>query len=254
MKTIAISNQKGGVGKTTTATSLAYGLKMSGKKVLLVDCDTQGNSSDTYRASITEGSPTLSDLLFSEEKAEDCVQTTEFGDILAADDVLADAEQHLKGVTGYFRLKNRLAQLEDKYDHIILDTPPNLGIMLQNALIAADGIIIPVNCGQYSFQGMSRFMGTVLEIKGQPNPNLEVLGLLLVKYRSNTLLAKEIIEGLPELTQRLGTGVFESKIRMRQSVENSQAAQMPLQEYAPVDDAAIDYMSLIEELRKRGIV
>ena len=254
MKTIAISNQKGGVGKTTTATSIAYGLKMIGKKVLLVDCDTQGNSSDTYRASIAESSPTLSDLLFSNENAEDCIQTTEFGDILAADDVLSDAELHLTGVTGYFRLKNRLAPLAEKYDHIILDTPPNLGIMLQNALIAAEGIIVPVTCGQYALQGMSRFMETVLEIKGQPNPSLEVLGLLLVKYRGNTLLAKEIVDGLPELTKRLGTGVFDTKIRMRQSVENSQAARTPLQEYSPLDDAAIDYMALIEELKKRGIV
>ena len=254
MKVIAVSNQKGGVGKTTTACNLAYGLKMRGKKVLLVDCDPQGNSSDTYRARIEDGYPTLSDLLFSEEPALDCIQHTEIGDILAGDSILEDAETHLKGFTGYFRLKKRLTSLLPHYDYIIIDTPPNLGLLLQNALIAAEGVIVPVTCGQYALQGMSRFMDTVLDIKGQPNPDLEVLGLLLVKYSERTMLAREVTEGLPGLKERLGCEVFETKIHQRQEVENSQAARMPLHMYCPDGDTTHDYAQLIDELEKRGVL
>lgn len=254
MKIIAVSNQKGGVGKTTTAVTLAYELTKRGKRVLMVDCDPQGNSTDTYRGSSAEGYPTLSDLLFTNEPAEECIQHTEVGDILAGDPILEDAEKKLTGFSGYFRLKKRLEPLEALYDHIILDTPPNLGILLQNALIAAQGVIVPVTCSQYALQGMSRFIDTVIDIKSQPNPSLEILGLLLVKYKPDRVLAREIVEGLPDLMGRLGTTVFETKIRAREAVEKSQAARMPLQEYSPRDDAAADYMEFTNELRKRGII
>lgn len=254
MKIIAISNQKGGVGKTTTASNLAYGLTLRGKRVLLVDSDPQGNSSDTFRANTSNDYPTLSDLLFTTEPAEECIQHTEFGDLLAGDSVLEDAEAHLKGAGGYFRLKKRLEALEPLYDHIIIDTPPNLGILLQNALIAAEGVVVPVTCSQYALQGMSRFIDTVTDIKSLPNPRLEVLGLLLVKYSGNTMLAREVLDGLPDLQNRLGTTVFETKIRKRQDVENAQAARMPLHGYSPTGDATVDYDALIDEFGKRGIL
>ena len=254
MKIIAVSNQKGGVGKTTTATNVAYGLQLRGKKVLLVDSDPQGNSTDTWRAKNTDSYPTLSDLLFSNEPVEECIQHTEIGDILAGDPILEDAEKHLKGVAGYFRLKNRLAPLEGKYDYVIIDTPPNLGLLLQNALIAADGVIVPVTCGRYSLQGMSRFIETVNEVKAQPNPDLKIYGLLLVRYIANTLLAKDVVEGLPALTIELGTDVFDTKIRNTIEVEKAQAARVPLEQYSPESTAAIDYMDFIDELEKRGIL
>ncbi len=254
MKTIAISNQKGGVGKTTTATSLAFGLMQRGKKVLLVDCDPQGNSTDTWRAKNTEGYPTLSDLLFSNEPAEECVQHTEIGDILAGDAILEDAEKHLTGFAGFFKLKKRLEPLLPLYDHIILDTPPNLGILLQNALIAAEGVIVPVTCGRYALQGMGRFIETVDDVKSQPNPDLEVLGLLLVKYAGRTVLAREVVSGLPDLTEKLGTNVFETRIRRTEEVEKAQANRVPLQNFSPEATASQDYNTLIEELEKRGII
>lgn len=252
MRIIAVSNQKGGVGKTTTATNLAYGLQLRGKKVLLVDADPQGNSTDTWRAKNTDGYATLSDVLFSNEPVEECIQTTEIGDILAADQVLEEVEVRLKGVSGYYRLKNRLAPLESKYDYIIIDTPPNLGLLLQNALIAADGVIVPITCGRYSLQGMSRFIETVNEIKSQPNPELKILGLLLVRYMGRTVLARDVVDGLPVLTEELGTDVFDTKIRNTIEVDNAQAARVPLEKYSSEATAAIDYMSFIDELEKRG--
>ena len=254
MKIIAISNQKGGVGKTTTATILAFGLKLRGKKVLLVDCDPQGNSTDTWRAKNTDGYPTLSDLLFTNDPAEDCIQHTEIGDILAGDPVLEDAEKHLKGVAGYFRLKKRLEPLVALYDHIILDTPPNLGILLQNALIAAEGVIVPINCGRYSLLGMSRFIETVDEVRSQPNPNLQVLGMLLVRYKGRTQLAREVVDGLPVLSEKLGTSVFDTKIRNTEEVEKSQAHRLPLQRFSPGATATLDYEALIDELIGKEIL
>lgn len=251
---IAISNQKGGVGKTTTATALAYGLKLRGKRVLLVDCDPQGNSTDTWRAKNTSGYPTLSDLLFTNEPAVECIQHTEIGDILAGDPVLEDAEKHLKGVAGYFRLRKRLEPLVEIYDHIILDTPPNLGILLQNALIAADGVIVPVNCSRYSLQGMSRFVETVTDVKAQPNPDLRVLGMLLVKYSGRTVMAREVVSGLPELAETLGAGVFETKIRSTVEVEKAQANRVPLQRYSAEATASIDYDAFIDELIRGGVI
>lgn len=254
MKIIAVSNQKGGVGKTTTATTLAFGLKLRGKKVLLVDCDPQGNSTDTWRARNTQGYPTLSDLLFSNEPALECVQHTEIGDILAGDSVLEDADKHLTGGNGFFKLRKRLEPLVPLYDHIILDTPPNLGILLQNALIAAEGVIVPVTCGRYALQGMGRFIETVDDVKSQPNPELKVLGMLLVKYKGRTVLAREVVSGLPDLTQKLGTTVFETKIRQTEDVEKAQANRMPLQRFSPTATVADDYDELINELERRGII
>ena len=138
--------------------------------------------------------------------------------------------------------------------HIIIDTPPNLGILLQNALIAADGVIVPVTCGRYSLQGMSRFIDTVNEVKLQPNPDLKIFGLLLVRYMDRTVLARDVVEGLPELMTELGTDVFDTKIRNTIEVEKAQAARVPLDVFSPEATAAIDYRDFIEELEKRGIL
>ena len=250
MKIIAVSNQKGGVGKTTTATNLAYGLQLNGKKVLLVDCDPQGNSTDTWRASSADGYPTLSDLLFTNEPAEECIQHTEIGDILAADGLLREVDVRLKGVSGYYRLKNRIAPLMEKYDYIIMDTPPNLGLLLQNALIAADGVIVPLSTSKYALDGMGQFIETVNEVKSMPNPNLKVLGLLFVKYMERKVLAKEVENGLPEILDQLGTSIFESKIRLDEAIEQSQAARMPVYMYAPKARATSDYVTFTEEIER----
>jgi len=249
---IAISNQKGGVGKTTTATNLAYGLQMMGKKVLLIDSDPQSNSSSTWRADVSDGNATLSDLLFFNEPWENCIQHTEIGDIIAADDVLDEASVRLNSVAGYFRLKYRLEPLKSVYDYIIIDTPPNLGILLQNALIAADGVITPITTSQFALDGMGKFIQTVNDVKMETNPKLEVLGLLFTKYDKRKLLAKDVKDELPDVMAELGTGIFETTIRIDEAIEQSQAAQMPVEMYAPKARATEDYIKFTQEVLNYG--
>lgn len=254
MEIIAVSNQKGGIGKTTTATNLAYGLSMRGKRVLLVDCDPQCNSSKTYRAELKDGSPTLADLLFTNEPARECVQHTEFGDILASDRALDEAETRLKGFGRFFRLKNRLAELSEDYDQIILDTPPALNLLLQNALIAAEGVIVPILSDSFSVDGLNDFYQTVLDVKSQPNPALEILGLLLVRYDKRSVLNKEVAYAMPKVAGMLNTVAFESKIRHTIAVPESQVERMPIFKYNPKCTAALDYDALITEMEGREII
>lgn len=254
MKIIAICNQKGGIGKTTTATNLAYGLQKRGKRVLLVDCDPQRNSSDTYRADLSDGAPTLADLLYSNDPAAMCIQHTELGDILAADRLLEDADKYLKGVSGYYKLRNRLKEVEGDYDHIIVDTPPALNLLLQNALIAAEGVIVPISCDKYALQGLADFYGTVVDVRSQPNPDLTILGVLLVKYRKRSKLTRDILEGLPAVTTMLGTSLLDTTIRENVAVSEAQALRLPVVEYDSKCAATQDYMALIDELTNRGIV
>ena len=254
MKTIVVSNQKGGIGKTSTATALAGELMLRGKKVLFVDADPQRNSSDTYRADLSDGSPTLADLLYTDEPAENCIQHTETGDILAADKALADVEKYLKGFSAYYRLKQRLEPLKEKYDYIIIDTNPHILLLLQNALIASDGIIIPVEAGRYEVSGMVDFTDTIYDVKTQPNPDLKILGVLVVKYDTRNNVDKEIADGLPEIAEKMGTIAFDTKIRKNVDVKNAQKYRMLLHEYAPKSAAAVDYSQLTDELEKRGII
>lgn len=245
MKIIAVANQKGGIGKTTTSLALAAGLKRLKKKVLLVDLDPQANASDTYRAEI-EGVGTAYDLLV--EGDADCIQHTEVGDIVAGDPSLKDAAKLLDGVSAAYRLKKGLASIVPNYDYIILDTPPALSVLLTNALTAADTVIIPLTSDRYGLHGLVQLNDTIKDIKEFTNPSLNVAGLLLVKYRKKTTLAKAVDETLPEYAELFGTKVFDTKIRESIEARKAQAAQLGLFEFAPYCTTARDYESFIKEL------
>ena len=252
---IAISNQKGGVGKTTTATNLAYGLQLRGKKVLSVDCDPQGNSTDTWRAiSNDDNYPTLSDVLFQNKPVEECIQHTECGDILAADGELSNIDKHLTGFKAFYRLQECLSTIKNKYDYIILDTNPHILLLLQNALIAADSVIIPLEAGYYEVSGMVEFSNTIADVKSMPNPNLKVLGILATKYDVRNNINKELVDGLPDVAERMGTIAFDTRIRNTVEVKEAQKRKLTIHEYNPNCTAAIDYMNFIEELEQRGMI
>ena len=243
---VSITNQKGGVGKTTTALAMAAELQARGNKVLLIDTDPQGNATDTYKAQ-TQNTATLYDLLFEGEPIEECIQYTEFGDIVAGDPLLKDAAKLLDGVAGAYRLRECLESVKSTYDYIIIDTPPTIGVLLTNALTACDKVIIPVTADRYGVQGMTQLQQSLADIKKYTNPGLVVDGLLVVRYNGRTNLAKTFFEALMEVASQFDTKVYETTVRESTKAKEAQAARASLLEYAPKSTTAIDYKEFINE-------
>lgn len=248
-KVIALCNQKGGVGKTTTATTMAAVLQQKGYKVLLIDSDPQGNATDTYCATIDK-TATLYDLLFENEPANECVQKTELGLIIASDPLLAEAGKHLDGVSGAYRLRERLSPIRDDFDFIIIDTPPTLGELLTNAMTAADVVIIPVTADRYGVQGLTQLQETIASIQKYTNPKIKVDGLLMVKYTWRIRLSRELHKSLKEVAEAFGTKVYQSTIRESTKTREAQTVRQSLLEYAPKSTTAVDYIAFVEEFLK----
>lgn len=245
---IAITNQKGGVGKTTTAVSLATGFQRLGKRTLLIDTDSQCNSTDTYRAKIKDTS-TLYDLLFEKEKASDCVQETEAGRIIPCDPLMREAEQRFPNDNSRsFLLRETCEGLDSEFDYIIVDTPPTMGVVLSNVLTYANEVIIPVTCDRYGLAGIELLSQTISSAKKYTNPNLAIMGMLLIKYAERLNICREIKEKLPQVADMLETKVFNTMIRESVSCRESQSARKSIYEYAPASTTAEDYMSLCNEI------
>lgn len=251
-KIIAVTNQKGGVGKTTTATALATGLTRDGYKSLLMDLDPQCNSTDTFRA-IIHDQATLFDVLVDRYPISQSIQHTEIGDIVAGDPLLADAEQKIAEQGREYRLSEALDGLEENYDFIILDTPPNLGILLTNALTAADSCIVPITPERFSFQGLGELSKSIARVRKYSNHDLMIDGLLLVKYDPRRLLAKEALELLPEVEAKMGTKCFATRIREAEDVRKAQKRRVSLFTWAPESTAAKDYEAFIDEYLRENL-
>lgn len=223
MNIIAIANQKGGTGKTTTSTCLAGALQLMGKRVLLVDCDAQCNATDTYNAQTVDVC-TLYDVLTQQGTVQEGIQHCEAGDILPSDPALKDVDEALASDLGKnFRLREALETVEDSYDYAILDTPPQLGLALVNALIAADCVIVPITADRYALAGLSQLSKTIGDVRKYFNPNLRIEGLLLNQYKSRENLSKEVEELLPEIAKSMGTTLMDIKVRPSMGVRKAQA-------------------------------
>ena len=245
---IAIANQKGGVGKTTTALALASGLKELGKKVLMVDTDPQRNTTKVYGAK-TEGVATLYDIIFAGFKAKDVIQKTEYGDIIASDRNLINADTQVKPGPGMYKyIKNAVSSVEKNYDYIIFDTPPHTGVLLGNVLMSAENIIIPCTADSFGIQGITDFAETINEYK-EDNKKLKILGLLIIKYKGRQSLTKDIEENLlPSYAKSLKTKVFETRIRESVKCQEAQTLNRSLLSYAPNATTSEDYRALINEI------
>lgn len=246
--TYCIASQKGGNAKTTTALAMAAGFARAGKKTLLVDLDPQGNA--TFATGAKTDGPTSREILKQEATAQQAIQQTPAGDVIAASPGLAGADMDFNGRGADKLLQAALEPLRGKYDCIILDTPPALGILTVNALTAADKLIITAQADAFSLQGIDGLAKTIEPIKERSNPRLEISGILLTRYNARSILTRDVTQLAAQLAQKIGTKVFQTKIREGVAVREAQITQQSIFRYAPKSNPAQDYMDFINELSR----
>ena len=260
---IAIANQKGGVGKTTTAINIADALKHLNYKVLLLDLDPQHNSTATFGAEI-EGVNTIVDVLKKDCSAKEAIQHTPLGDIIAGDGLLAQEENYFNSQKARETLlKRAIKELDNEYNYIIMDTPPNLGIYMTNALTAADGCVIPIKAEQYAISGLGLLIETINEITEVLNADLKIYGVSINVYDQRNRLDRDTLEALPKAGKERGFNVFKTPIRVSQEIKKVQSMPNKLDENGktivpnrslyqnyPTSNGAIDYVNFIKELQE----
>ncbi len=249
-RVIAVSNQKGGVGKTTTTGALAAALVKRGKSVLSVDMDPQGNLSFSMGAE-NEGVNTTYELLQGECTAKAAIQRSCISDIIPGNILLSSAELELTGQGREFLLCNALRPVRDEYDYILIDTPPALSILTVNAFTAADHLIIPMLSDIFSLQGITQLYETVSHVKTYCNPGLEYGGILLTRFMPRTTLATEVKGTAEMISAELEIPLYHTCIRNSVAITEAQALQRNILEYSPRNIATKDYLALADEILYR---
>lgn len=244
---IAITNQKGGVGKTTTAAALLCALRQRGHSVLGVDLDPQGSLGFSLGLDI-EHCTTVYEVLKGQAKIEDVILQTEHGDLLPSNILLSAAELEFSRAGREFLLKNELSKVGEQYEYIIIDTPPALNILTVNAYVASDALIIPMAPEILSLLGVAQIKDTIETVRRCYNSRLRVLGILLNKFSARLTLNREVLEMSEQIAKQLDTRVFETKIRASVSVAESPAHGESVLSYAPKSKPAADFLALLEEI------
>lgn len=251
MKTIAIINQKGGVGKSTTALALGSGLRLRGNRVLFIDLDAQGNLSHTMKAQ-TKGYNSMGVIQYPLIIGDE-IQHTKLGDILASTGLLSGADLIVNQTGKEYKLREALSTVERFYDFVIIDTPPALGVLTVNALTACNGAIIPAQADIYSLQGINQLSSTVATVKRYCNRDLKILGILLTRYNARAIISREVSETVEQVARSLKTKLYNTKIRECTAIKEAQATRQDIYTYAPKCNAALDYNKLIDEILSEGI-
>lgn len=246
MYTIAVINQKGGVGKSTTAHALGAGLILKGYRVLFIDLDVQGNLSFAMGAN-TQGYNAMG-VLQRPETATEEIQHTEQGDIIASSLALAGADTTITETGKEYRLREALTQCSGSYDYCIIDTPPALGILTVNALTACNGVLIPSQADLYSIQGIIQLNSTIQTVKKYCNPELEIMGIVLTRYNGRSIIRREVAESIEETAHQLHTKLYKARIRECVSLVEAPAVKQDIYRYAPRSNATADYKALVDEI------
>jgi chromosome partitioning protein len=250
-RVISVSNQKGGVGKTTTTCALAAGLKKRGFRVLAIDLDPQGNLGFSVGAD-TETSATIYDVLKGEVKLQFAIQRTKTADVVISSILLSGIELEFTSSGREYLLQEALKPVQEMYDYILVDTPPALGILTINAFTASDSVVVPMQPDIFSLQGIAQLHETIERVKGYCNPRLTVAGILLTRFNPRTLLGREV-RGTAELIARdLHIRVFDTAIRESVAAAEAQSLQQSLFDYAPHRNITRDYDKFITELLAKG--
>ncbi len=245
---IAIANQKGGVGKTTTSINLSSCIAAKGKKVLVIDMDPQGNTTSGYGIEKNELENTIYELIMGDCTVEDCIlkEILPNVSVLPSNVNLAAAEIELIGVNDKdFILKNEIDWVKDNYDFIIIDCPPSLNLLTVNAMTTADAVLVPIQCEYYALEGLSQLIHTVNLVKERLNPDLDMDGVVFTMYDSRTNLSNQVVDNVKSnLKQKVYDTLIPRNIRLAEAPSYGQ----PINVYDPKSAGAESYMALAEEV------
>jgi len=246
---LAIANQKGGVGKTTTCVNLAAALNEKGKKVLLCDIDPQGNSTSGFGVD-KKTQNTSYELILGAANTQDAIVHTPYGDVIPANKSLSGAEIELVSLEGReYRLKNAIQKLKDEYDYILIDCPPSLGLLTINALCASDAVLIPVQCEYYALEGLSDLIYTIRVVKKGLNRDLEIDGILLTMFDSRTNLSIQVAD---EVKRHFPGKIYSAVIPRNVRLSEAPSHGRPVLAYDPASRGADSYLKLAEEIIEAG--
>ena len=252
-KVIAITNQKGGVGKTTTAVNLGAGLSRQGKKVLLIDIDPQGNATSGVGVDKNNLENTVYEMIIGECELNDCLLSNVIDnlDLLPSNVNLSGAEIDLIGVESReFILKKQIDIVKDNYDFIIIDCPPSLNMLTVNAMTTADTILVPIQCEYYALEGLSQLIHTINLVKERLNPELEIEGVVFTMYDARTNLSLEVVENVKaNLKQTVYKTIIPRNIRLAEAPSHG----LPINLYDSKSAGAESYRLLAEEVANRGL-
>lgn len=245
MKIITMINQKGGVGKSTTANAIGQAFLLKGKKILFVDLDPQGNLTNSLGG--TQQGAGIDSVLFDRKDAREAIQKTPLGDLIASSGELVRADKVISGAGSEYVLREALAGIEG-YEAIIIDTPPSLGILTVNALTASDGIVVPAQADSFSLDGVDQLESTVQAVRKYCNPRLRIYGIVLTRFNGRAVLSREVSEEFSQRAKTMGTKLFKTAIRESVAIKEALALRLSLFKYAKRSAGAKDYLALADEL------
>jgi len=246
---IAVVNQKGGVGKTTTAVNLTAALTEAGKKVLLCDFDPQANATSGFGVNKKKAKYSVYDVVINDIPAESAIVSTKYGDVLPSSADLAGAAVELLTMDDpNFRLKNALTAIKDRYDLILIDCPPSLEMLTMNGLSAADGILVPVQCEYYALEGLADLMTTLRLMKKRLNPALEIFGVILTMFDGRTNFSTQVAQ---EVRKHFPGKVFANVIPRNVRLAEAPSHGLPITAYDRSSKGAKAYQAITQEILRR---